>query len=93
LDEATSSLQKAIRRSHTDDACYWAAEMLPRFFHHVWRRLKVILSEDVGIAWLEGPAVIRALGRLRASRAIGAPMARWQDGDSRRPLVAATTSP
>jgi replication-associated recombination protein RarA len=61
LDEATSSLQKSIRRGQTDDACYWAAEMMDRYPHHVWRRLRTIVSEDVGIAWPDGPAVIRAL--------------------------------
>jgi len=61
LDEATSALQKAIRRSDLDGAGYWTAEMMDRYPHHVWRRLRTITSEDVGVAWPEGPAVIVAL--------------------------------
>ena len=61
LDEATSALQKAIRRSDLDGACYWAAEMMDRYPHHVWRRLRTITSEDVGIAEPVMPAVIAAL--------------------------------
>jgi hypothetical protein len=61
LDVATSALQKAIRRGQVEDAVYWTAEMMERYPHHVWRRLRTIVSEDVGIAWPEGPAVIRAL--------------------------------
>jgi replication-associated recombination protein RarA len=54
-------LQKAIRRGQVDDAAYWAMEMFDRYPHHLWRRLNVIVSEDVGIAEPMMPAVIHAL--------------------------------
>jgi replication-associated recombination protein RarA len=61
-DEVVSALQKSIRRSDPAQAAWWAAE-LDRSAHHtrLWNRLWVILSEDIGPAWLEGPAVIGAL--------------------------------
>jgi replication-associated recombination protein RarA len=60
--EAVSALQKAIRRGQTDDAIYWAVDLdLSGFGQWVWTRLLIITSEDVGPAWLEGPAVIRSL--------------------------------
>lgn len=61
LDEAVSALQKSIRRSHLDDSLYWACELIEQYPHYLWRRLKVILSEDVGIAEPHLPATIQAL--------------------------------
>ena len=62
LDVAVSALQKAIRRSHTDDALYWATELSEGGYPgYLWRRLKVILSEDIGIAEPDLPATIHAL--------------------------------
>jgi replication-associated recombination protein RarA len=63
LDEATSALQKAVRRGLLDDALYWTVEMFGRYPHHVWRRLKVITSEDIGLAEPDLPATIDALHR------------------------------
>lgn len=60
--EAVSALQKAIRRGETDNAVYWAVDLdLSGYTQWVWNRLLIITSEDVGPAWPEGPAVIRAL--------------------------------
>lgn len=50
LDEVVSSLQKSIRRGHEKNALFWAMEMLPRYERYLWRRLKIISSEDIGIA-------------------------------------------
>lgn len=62
LGEVVSALQKAIRRGDEAQATWWAAELdQSGFATHCWNRLIVIASEDVGIAWPEGPAVIRAL--------------------------------
>jgi hypothetical protein len=61
LDVAVSALQKAIRRSHVDDAAYWSMELFDRYPAYLWRRLKIILSEDIGIADPTLPAVIDAL--------------------------------
>lgn len=62
LGEATSSLQKAVRRGDQDGAAYWAIELHESGFHeYVWHRLHVITSEDVGLAEPMIPAVIEAL--------------------------------
>lgn len=62
LGEVVSALQKSIRRCDEAQATWWAAELEQSGFGvHCWNRLIVICSEDVGIAWPEGPAVIRAL--------------------------------
>ncbi len=44
-----------------DDACYWAAELMEDYPAYLWRRLKVIMSEDIGIAEPNLPATIHAL--------------------------------
>jgi replication-associated recombination protein RarA len=60
--EAISAVQKSIRRNLEEDALYWAWEMYKSGYGNwVWKRLRIICSEDVGLAWPEGPAVIRAL--------------------------------
>jgi replication-associated recombination protein RarA len=60
--EVVSALQKAIRRGEMDDALYWATDLdLSGYGNWLWRRLRIICSEDVGPAWPEGPAVIRSL--------------------------------
>ena len=62
LGEVVSALQKAIRRSQVKEAAWWASELEKSGFGtHCWNRLIVITSEDVGLAWPEGAAVIRAL--------------------------------
>lgn len=62
LGEVISALQKSIRRGDEGQATWWAAEM-DRSGHstHLWNRLEVVCSEDVGLGWPEGPAVIQAL--------------------------------
>jgi replication-associated recombination protein RarA len=62
--ELVSWLQKAIRRGEVDDALYVAAELeRSGYGWWLWKRLRVIVTEDVGPAWPEGPAVIEALFR------------------------------
>lgn len=62
FNQATSSLQKFIRRGMEREALYMAAEFeRSGYGRYVWKRLRVISSEDVGLGWPEGPAVIRAL--------------------------------
>lgn len=62
VGEVVSALQKAVRRSQEREAVVWAVE-LDQSGHgnYLWNRLEIICSEDVGVAWLEGPAVIAAL--------------------------------
>jgi replication-associated recombination protein RarA len=62
LDEVASALQKAVRRGEERQAIFWATELdLSGYGNYAWKRLRIICSEDVGLAWAEGPAVIRAL--------------------------------
>ena len=48
--EVLSALQKEIRRGKEYEAVYWATEL--ESFNHkaLWNRLRVIASEDVGLA-------------------------------------------
>jgi replication-associated recombination protein RarA len=49
--ECSSALQKSIRRGLEDDALFWAAELsLSSYSEYVWKRLRIITSEDVGLA-------------------------------------------
>lgn len=51
MDEVASALQKACRRSQVDDALYWASELdLAGYGNYAWQRLKIIASEDIGVA-------------------------------------------
>lgn len=73
LAEVTSALQKAIRRGDEDGALTWAVEIDQTGFGALlWSRLTTITSEDVGLVWPEGPAVIEALytgwKRMKASK-------------------------
>lgn len=60
--EVISSLQKAIRRSETEAAVYWAVE-LHKSGHETWawNRLREIMSEDVGPLERTLPATFEAL--------------------------------
>lgn len=45
--EVTSALQKSIRRSDIEGACFWASELdLSGYAEHCWRRMRIIASED-----------------------------------------------
>jgi replication-associated recombination protein RarA len=49
--ECVSAYQKAIRRSQVDDALYWGAELYKAGYPDwAWKRLRIIASEDVGVA-------------------------------------------
>src|SRR4051794_25798957 len=68
LDEAMSSLQKAVRRSDGSadavaEVLYWASEMDRSGYGAVaWNRMLVICSEDIGMAGRPGlPSDLRAL--------------------------------
>lgn len=50
LGQAISALQKEIRRGNEYEAMYWALELIPFFEVYFWKRLKVIVNEDIGIA-------------------------------------------
>ena len=61
LDEVISALQKEIRRGKEYDAVYWAVELESFNPKALWNRLKVIASEDVGVAEPHAPLIIDAL--------------------------------
>jgi len=49
--EVSSALQKCIRRGLEEQALFWATELdLSGFGEYVWKRLRIIASEDVGLA-------------------------------------------
>ena len=58
----SSAMQKSIRRGDEDGALFWAIELSEsRFGDYVWRRLRAITSEDIGLAEPLMTAVINAL--------------------------------
>lgn len=60
--EVASTIQKAIRRGDEDTAMYFAVEMhKSNFGEYLWKRLKIIASEDVGLAEPSISANIHAL--------------------------------
>lgn len=70
LFEVLSALQKSVRRGLEKEALYWAVELdSSGYVSHLWNRLCTICSEDVGLAWPEGPAVIWALREMHEARA------------------------
>lgn len=48
--EVVSALQKDIRRGNEEQAMFWAHELIPSFEGYLWRRLIVIVNEDIGLA-------------------------------------------
>lgn len=63
LGEVISALQKDIRRGNEEQALYWCLEMVPRYEMYLWRRLLVIVNEDIGIA---NPDLMVQVAALRA---------------------------
>lgn len=49
--ECTSAMQKCIRRGLEEEALFWATELdLAGYGAYVWKRLRIIASEDIGLA-------------------------------------------
>ena len=49
--ECSSALQKCIRRGLEQEAMFWAVELYDsNFGEYVWKRLRIMTSEDVGLA-------------------------------------------
>lgn len=62
LMEVASALQKSIRRGEEDCALYFTVELYEsNFDEYLWKRLRIIASEDVGLAEPLMPATIQAL--------------------------------
>lgn len=62
-EEVASALQKCIRRGMEEEALFWATELdLSGFGEYVWKRLKIIASEDIGLEESSQRAIlVRAL--------------------------------
>ncbi len=66
-DEIISSLQKEIRRGHTENAALIAYEMAttsPEMEAYLWKRLLVISVEDVGWGDLQAPVLLHTLYQM-----------------------------
>ena len=61
LHELLSALQKDIRRGNEYEAVFWAVELEGFNATALWNRLRVIASEDIGIADPLAPLVIDVL--------------------------------
>ena len=60
--EATSCFQKAIRRNDEQLAMYMAVELFNSGYdEYLWKRIKIIASEDIGLAAPEMASTIAAL--------------------------------
>jgi len=62
LGEVISALQKEIRRGNESAAMYWAIEIESVERKYLWNRLKVIVSEDIGLASTETNIMVGMLG-------------------------------
>jgi hypothetical protein len=61
-DEVASALQKSIRRGEEEQALFWASELdLAGYGNYVWKRLRIIASEDVGLAEPMMAVLVRTL--------------------------------
>lgn len=60
--EVSSSFQKAIRRCDEEQAMYWALELFHSNYHnYLWKRMLIMVSEDVGLAEPMAPAIMAGL--------------------------------
>lgn len=61
-DEVISALQKEIRRGKSEEAAYWAYElMISNLETKLWERLTVISVEDIGMADPQACLIIKTL--------------------------------
>ena len=64
-DQVVSALQKSIRRGDSDGSVFWAHELnTSGFGAWAWKRLLIIVCEDVGLAEPSAPAVVNALYQI-----------------------------
>jgi replication-associated recombination protein RarA len=60
--EVSSAFQKSVRRGDEDVALYFAVELFNSGYdEYLWKRMKIICSEDIGLAEPFMPATIQAL--------------------------------
>jgi replication-associated recombination protein RarA len=61
VDEVSSALQKSVRRGLEEDALYWASEFHSARPENLWKRLRVMASEDVDFREYHIVPIVRAL--------------------------------
>jgi len=62
FNEVASAFQKSIRRGLEEDALYWAVELdLSNYGEYAWKRMRIMVSEDIGLAEPMMAATIQAL--------------------------------
>jgi len=60
--EVSSAFQKSVRRGLEEEALYWGIELFnSNYDEYLWKRIKIITSEDVGLASINMPIIIEAL--------------------------------
>lgn len=65
LDQCVSGLQKAIRRGLEDRALYFMQELIESgFVNYFWRRMSVIVLEDIGLADPQAAVLINSLAQM-----------------------------
>lgn len=68
--ECSSALQKSIRRGLEEEAMFWAVELFnSNFAEYVWKRIRIITCEDIGLANPHLPATINALYQFHKEQA------------------------
>jgi len=68
--ECSSALQKSIRRGNEENAMYFAVELFNSGYgEYIWKRLRIMCSEDIGLAEPNMPANIQALYEMYAAQA------------------------
>ncbi|MEZ0607849.1 hypothetical protein ACAW74_04995 [Fibrella sp. WM1] len=68
--EVSSAMQKCIRRDREQEALFWAVELYDSgFVEYAWKRLRIMCSEDIGLAEPGMPAQIWALYRMHQEQA------------------------
>ena len=90
VDQLVSILQKDIRRGNVDNAVLAAYEMLPTsadVAEHLWRRLKLIAVEDVGMGEPRASLLLNCLHEnfLAADSTGWSGQDQYQDGRARGP--------
>jgi replication-associated recombination protein RarA len=62
MGEVASALQKSIRRGEEDAALFWGTELdMSGFGEYCWKRLRIMTSEDIGLADPHLAATVQAL--------------------------------
>lgn len=60
--EVVSAFQKEIRRSNEKNAMYWGVELYNSgFIPYAWKRMIIMSTEDIGLAYPNAPVIINAL--------------------------------